>query len=108
MKKLKSKKTLNIFDITQLYSDELFETILQTANTRIEKIVSYGQTSPEGFWYDQDENELVTVLEGEAKIRLNDEIITLQKGDYLNIQARTRHRVEYTANPTIWLAVFYK
>ena len=100
--------TINIFNIPQSSQNELFDTLLQTPNTRIEKITSFGQASPESFWYDQDENEWVAILEGEAVLRLNDETITLHKGEHLNIPAHTRHRVEYTANPTIWLAVFHK
>ena len=45
-------------------TDELFTTILEAANVRIERIVSHGHTSPEGFWYDQDRHEWVMVLKG--------------------------------------------
>jgi cupin 2 domain-containing protein len=37
--------------------DELFTTLLEAANVRIERIVSHGHASPEGFWYDQDQHE---------------------------------------------------
>ncbi len=91
--------------------DEIVETIIQSETVRIERIISKGHTSPENFWYNQDENEWVIVLEGKGIIKLEDEtIITLQKGDYLNIPAYQKHRVEWT-DPnqlTIWLAVFYK
>jgi hypothetical protein len=44
--------------------DELSTTLLQASNLRIERIVSHGHASPEGFWYDQDEQEWVMVLQG--------------------------------------------
>ena len=28
--------------------------LLEAANVRIERIVSYGHASPKGFWYDRD------------------------------------------------------
>ncbi len=88
--------------------EEIFETLLQTNNIRIEKIISIGQSSPEGFWYDQDENEWVVVLEGEASIMVENELKILKRGDFLSLPAHTKHRVEYTKNRTIWLAVFYE
>ena len=50
------------------------------------------------------------VLEGSGTIEFEDGTsTTLNKGDYLNITAHTKHKVTYTAvnQPTIWLAVFY-
>jgi cupin 2 domain-containing protein len=49
---------------------ELFTTLLHAGKVRIERIVSYGQASPEGFWYDQDQDEWVIVLQGAAKLNL--------------------------------------
>ena len=40
---------------------------------RIERIVSLGQASPPGFWYDQAEGEWVLVLAGAARLRFADE-----------------------------------
>src|SRR5438067_6317794 len=89
--------------------DELFTTLLDAANVRIERIVSHGHASPEGFWYDQDQHEWVVVLRGAARLRLEDEIIEMMPGDFINIPAHTKHRVEWTTpdEPTIWLAVHY-
>ena len=53
-------------DIPQNLPEELFETIVQSDNVTIERIVSDGHTSPQGFWYDQDQNEFVIVLKGNA------------------------------------------
>ena len=100
----------NLFDSPDLpIPIELTETIAALAGARIERIVSFGQISPEGFWYDQDEDEWVAVLRGKARLRLVDpeESVELSPGDHFLIHAHRKHRVEWTApgEPTIWLAV---
>ncbi len=89
--------------------EELVQTILSRPNLQIERIVSHGQFSPEGFWYDQDQHEFVVLLQGAARLRIEDEVVPLKPGDFLNIPAHQRHRVEWTDpdQPTIWLAIFY-
>ena len=89
---------------------EIFTELFSAKDVRIERIVSFGQGSPEGFWYDQSENEWVLLLEGSAQIRFDDRAMNLAPGDYLNIPTGIRHRVEKTAvdRRTIWLAIFYK
>ena len=104
-------KLSNIFDNILPYCDkEIFDTLLQNQNIKIERIISYGQTSPAGFWYDQEENEFVLLLDGEAKIEFEDKNVTLKKGDYLLIPKHKKHRVSYTLpnKSTVWLAIFYK
>ena len=103
----------NLFhDLPTSLPDELIETLLQTAHVRIERIVSTGQSSPEGFWYDQDVGEWVILLRGEATIDFGNEIgmRRLYPGDYIFIPAHQKHRVVATSNkqPTVWLAVFVK
>ena len=103
---------MNIFqNIARDAPDEIFETILQSENVRIERIVSTGQSSPENFWYEQNENEWILILQGRAALRLEeeDEDRVLEVGDCLKIAAHVRHRVVSTSaeEPTIWLAVFY-
>ena len=100
----------NIFENIVIDKDnEQFIDLIKTSNIRIEKIVSNGQNSPVDFWYEQEENEFVILLKGEAILEFEDKEINLQEGDYINIKAFTKHRVKYTdiKNPTIWLAVFY-
>ena len=98
----------NLFDLSENIDAEVMSQLLKAGNVRIEKIVSTGQISPYGFWYDQDENEWVCVLEGKGVIGYEDgREVALSKGQSVNIPAHTKHRVTYTANPTIWLAVFY-
>jgi cupin 2 domain-containing protein len=101
----------NLFaDLPLHMPDELVTTLLETADVRIERIVSHGHTSPEGFWYDQDRYEWVIVLQGAARLRFEDRIVELKPGDFTNIPAHKRHRVEWTTpdEPTVWLAVHYE
>ncbi|OQX75106.1 MAG: hypothetical protein B6D59_00165 [Campylobacteraceae bacterium 4484_4] len=101
----------NIFDAIVDHSDaEILDTLFENRNVRIERIVSTGQHSPEGFWYDQEEDEFVLLLEGEAVLGFEEEELTLHPGDWLMIPARRRHRILSTASdrPTLWLTVFVK
>jgi cupin 2 domain-containing protein len=89
---------------------EELTTVLQEAHgTRIERIVSKGHRSPEGFWYDQQEHEWVMVLHGAARLAFEDRVVEMLPGDWINIPAHQKHRVEWTSpdEPTVWLAVFY-
>ena len=106
------EKMGSLFDgIPAELPEELLETICSTGDVKIERIVSKGHASPEGFWYDQDWNEFVLVVQGSAGLRLEggEEIVALKPGDYLNIGSHVKHRVEWTdsAGETIWLAVHY-
>ena len=49
-------------DVPATLGGEELRTLLTTADLRIERIVSTGQASPPGFWYDQDWAEWVLVL----------------------------------------------
>lgn len=90
--------------------EELTEILLQSGGIRIERIVSTGQASAPGFWYDQAEHEWVVVLQGAATVRFEgiDSPFELATGDVLDIPPHQRHRVEWTdsTQPTIWLAIF--
>ena len=91
--------------------EEVIETIINTSGCRIERIVSYGQSSPPEYYYDQDESEWIILLKGQACLKYADgEDVLLSAGDYLNIPSHKRHRVEWTREneETIWLAIFYK
>jgi cupin 2 domain-containing protein len=98
-------------DIPQHLPSELLTTLLEATNVRIERIVSHGHASPEGFWYDQDQHEWVIVLKGAARLQFEDDKrqVEMKPGDFMNIPAHRRHRVEWTTpdEPTIWLAVHY-
>ncbi len=85
---------------------ESCETLLERTGVRIERIVSRQAASPEGFWYDQEGDEWVLVVKGEARLHLYpEERVHLKAGDHVLLPARCRHRVEWTSEETIWLAV---
>jgi cupin 2 domain-containing protein len=94
-----------------LSAEETFEALLSRPGVRIERIVSGGQCSPPGFWYCQPHGEWVAVLAGSAGLLLEGEAKerVLHAGDFVDIPANCRHRVEWTDEdiPTIWLAVHY-
>jgi cupin 2 domain-containing protein len=91
--------------------DETLETLLTRGDVRIERIVSTGQASPPGFWYDQEETEFVVLLAGVATLRFeaDDSLLTLTPGSYVEIPPHCRHRVEATLAepPTVWLTMFF-
>jgi len=101
----------NIFSaIPENLEAEVFEQLLAGDGVTIERIISKGHQSPETGWYDQDANEWVMVLKGKAVLLFEDgSRVTMAEGDFVNIQAHTRHKVEWTAPDvdTIWLAVHY-
>jgi cupin 2 domain-containing protein len=98
-------------DIPADLPEELFTTILRADCVRVERIVSQGHASPPGFWYDQEENEWVLVLEGSAAVEFEGhaEAVELRRGSHLSIPAHARHRVAWTdpAQKTVWLAIHY-
>lgn len=103
-------RTGNIFaDVPGALVNEQVLTLASPANVGIERIVSTGQASPPGFWFDQAWTEWVIVLSGSAGLRLEGEeqARTLRAGDYIEIPAHLKHRVDWTdaTRPTIWLAV---
>lgn len=91
---------------------EQFDTLIARPGMRVERIVSTGQASPEGFWYDQPQHEWVVLLTGSAGLAFDDapgQTLVLRPGDTIAIEAGRRHRVEWTAQgeTTVWLAIHY-
>ena len=100
----------NLFTPADAHCSEVTEVLASGESTRIERIVSRGQASPPGFWYDQPEHEWVTLLAGAARLQFESGAeIPLGPGDHLLIPAHCRHRVQWTTpdRDTVWLAVFY-
>ena len=101
----------NIFKLPiQLPQQELFEALFDNDKISIERVVSTGQVTPPGEWYDQQRDEWLIVLQGEGELSYEDgSHIKLCVGDYLFIPAHQKHRVEYTSIelPCIWLTVFF-
>jgi cupin 2 domain-containing protein len=100
----------NLFTDLVAGAEEFSEVLTRRPKARIERIVSWGQASPPGFWYDQEEGEWVAVLLGRARLRLlePEELVDLGPGDWLWLAPHRRHRVEWTEpeTATVWLAVF--
>jgi len=101
----------NVFELLPEDLDtEVVESIVNSKNVKVERIISKGHTSPAKGWYDQSQAEWVIVLQGEAIIIFeNDKEYHLVVGSYLNIPVRTKHKVKWTKpeTETIWLAVHY-
>ena len=90
-------------------AEEEFVTLFENSSLKIERIVSHAHGSPEGFWYDQAEDEWVIVLRGEANLEFaSGEQVELGEGDYLTIPRHLKHRVRRAGPDTIWLAVYLK
>ena len=99
----------NIFQLPfPLPPIEIVETLVQTGQFRIERIISTGQATPPHQWYDQAQDEWVILLQGQATVSYEDgREVALIAGDYLLIVAHEKHRVKETsvAPPCIWLAI---
>ncbi|EDZ63639.1 protein containing Cupin domain [Sulfurimonas gotlandica GD1] len=104
-------KKSNIFaNIPTEINEELFEDIISKDGIKIERIVSKGHTTTEFEWYNQNGDEWVIVLKGEAVLEFEDaDEVRLKEGDYLNIPAHTKHKVSWTKpdEETVWLAIHY-
>ena len=107
----KGQETIkNVFDdLPQHLPKEVVQTLISAANVRIERIISHGHASPADFWYDQPQHEWVIVLKGAARLQFEDGIVEMKPGNFINIPAFRKHRVEWTTpdEPTVWLGVRY-
>ena len=108
---MNQNKVNNIRDgVPEKLNAEFFEDIITGKNFKLERIISEGHSSPKDFWYDQDKNEFVFLVAGSAELVYDDgRKFILQEGDYLNIPAHQKHRVEKTngKQKTYWLALHY-
>ena len=104
-------KTDNIFEgIPKVFDEEVVDLLAKSEHVRVERIVSKGHTAPVSGWYDQDENEWVIVLKGNAVISFeNGGETNLEAGSHINIPAHSKHRVKWTDPEieTVWLTVRY-
>jgi cupin 2 domain-containing protein len=102
----------NLFEnIPDRFETEVFENLLSDTSVTLERILSNGQATQVGEWYDQDRNEWVVLLQGQAALLFEGESeeILMKPGDYILIPAHKRHRVEWTSSEetTVWLALHY-
>ena len=105
----------NLFEnIPDELPEELITVLAESDGVKIERIVSDGHASPEGFWYDQEQSEWVLLIAGSATLSIEKdtgiEQVELKSGDHLLIPAHQRHRVESTSQTknTIWLTAFFE
>ncbi|UTW13255.1 cupin domain-containing protein [Marinobacterium rhizophilum] len=89
---------------------ERFESLLRQPGFHLERILSWGQVTPEGEWYDQVGNEWVLLLAGAARLLIEgQDELALQPGDAVLLPAHCRHRVSWTdpGQATVWLALHF-
>ena len=103
----------NIFSkIPHFMEEETSETLLKSEHFKLERIVSSGQATAHGKWFDQSTSEWVILLSGSAGLQFEgeEEGCVMYPGDYVHIPAHKRHRVEWTdpEQNTVWLALHYK
>ena len=98
---------LNFFTLDDAFvAEETFATLHQDDRVKIEHIASHGQASPEGFWYDQPDDEWVMLVQGQAVLVYDDgRRAELSAGDQVFIPKHQRHRVASTSKDARWLAV---
>ena len=102
--------TGNIFETprTRPEVNESFETLLESKNLLLEKIITHGELKSPGKWYDQEKDEWVMLVQGNAILEFEDKKrIEMKKGDYQMIPAHKKHRVLETCKKPdcIWLAL---
>ena len=108
---MENPRTGNILkDVEPHLPEEQFSTLVSSPGVRIERIVSTGNTTPEGEWYDQASDEWVMVVQGAARLAFEDgRELEMEPGDHVLLPAHCRHRVEWTSDgeQTVWLAVHF-
>ncbi|MFH1062665.1 MAG: phosphoribosylaminoimidazole carboxylase [Candidatus Omnitrophota bacterium] len=106
----KYKDSGNLFArIPDKFTEEIFNTLFETDNLKIERIVSNGHCTDKDQWLEQDRDEWVFLIQGAAKLlfKQQSQTVNMKPGDYVFIKAYAKHRVERTdlKQKTIWLAV---
>ncbi len=82
---------------------ERFEVLYESPGARVERIVSSGTQPPASF--DQEHDEWVMLVRGEAVVEVGGVELDLRAGDHLTLPAHTPHKVLSTSENAIWLAV---
>jgi len=59
--------------LERLPAEEVFEELFRGGSFRVERIVSTGQATADGEWYDQSQAEWVVLLSGSAVLRFEGE-----------------------------------
>lgn len=102
----------NIFNNIPFDLDnEIFDKLFDNDKVVIERIISPSMPNGDKIWYDQESEEIVFLLKGNAKIEFeNGNTKILNEGDYLTLKSHEKHRVAYTSGKPkcIWLAIHIK
>ncbi|SAK80687.1 cupin domain-containing protein [Caballeronia ptereochthonis] len=92
--------------------EERIDMLITGQRLNVERIVSMGHASPEGFWYDDSRAEWVVLLSGAAVLEFEEDstLHDMRPGDYVLIEPHCRHRVASTLaeEQTVWLAIYYE
>ena len=88
--------------------NEITTLVYQTQSLRIETIESFGVSSPEGYYYDQDEFEWVVITQGEATLEIEGFSYSMKKGATLMIAPHQKHRVVSTSLDCVWCCLFLR
>lgn len=107
------ERNRNVFGIDETAESdfEIFQPLAETDHALVERIISKGQKTPDGQWLEQDRNEWVVLLQGEAGLCFeNENDRKLIAGDYVLIPKNTRHKVTFTSTEPacIWLAFHFE
>jgi cupin 2 domain-containing protein len=97
-------------DLPVVAAKEMVTSLVQGGRFRLLRIVSTGQATPAGQWYDQTDNEWVLLVSGRAGLRIEGGTTReIGPGDWMLLPAGLRHRVEWTAADaaTVWLALHF-
>ncbi|MGL4781676.1 MAG: cupin domain-containing protein [Bacteroidales bacterium] len=104
----------NIFDELDKGSTEVVKSLFNASHPNenkrifIERICSNGVTSPTSFYYDQDFDEWILILQGRAILQIGANKYNLKKGSYMHIERHVKHRVDYTSKDCIWLTISWQ
>ena len=102
-------KVTNLFPTPSGHGEEDMTPLLQTSHLNLEHIVSRGQVSPRGFWYDQMDPEWVLLMRGTATLDFGAAgMLDLNAGDSLTIPAHAKHRVEKVSEDAVWVALHFR
>jgi cupin 2 domain-containing protein len=97
--------------ITKLFSapapqaNEIITPLFAGQRFTLQHIASRGQPSPKDFWYDQDTQEWVALIQGQAVLEFEDGPLSLTAGDAILIPPHQKHRVSKVTPNAIWLAL---
>lgn len=97
-------------NIPDANENEIFEPLIKTKNVVVERITSLGQRSNE--WYDQEEAEFCSVLQGYAELLFEGESKArpMIPGSWIFIPPHAKHKVTVTTDTveTIWIAMKWR